>query len=126
MLIANRLFHGGKIAAITLAVVLVFQVCCFGQLPAENVTIAVAAPDSSCHDELPAAPEAPVSPAPSHSCCIQSHSQDAVVAAIYTPPQIPATWFTTEAGLLQTASLASQALVSAKSTGPPGTLALRI
>jgi len=126
MFIANKSFLSGKIAAITLAAVFVFQVCCFAQLPAENIPIAKLTQDSSCHDEEPSAPEAPASPTQSHSCCAPLHSQYAVAAAIYAPPPIPATWHGNEADLQQICSLALPAPVSAKSTGPPGTLIQRI
>ena len=122
MLIANRLFWAGRIAAITLAAIFVFQICCFGQFPADNVTITIPTPDTSCHDELP---RAPLSPTPAHSCCLPSHSQNAVVATSYTPPHILATWRDTEA-IQQATSLVFPTTVSAEFTGPPGDLTLRI
>src|SRR5260370_479303 len=125
MIIADKSFKGHKVAAVTLAVIFVFQVCCLGQFTTVTATMAMPVSDSSCHDDMPAAPESPVPPMQQHSCCTPSHSQDAVVASAYTPPQIPATWSGADSVRQQTTSLAFVATVSAKS-GPPGVLSLRI
>ncbi len=125
-MIADKSFKGHRVAAITLAAIFVFQVCCFVQFPAATAPMATPASDSSCHNEMPTAPESPIPPIQSHSCCAPAHSQDAVAAAVYTPPQITATWSGADTARPQTSSLNFVAAIYAKSTGPPGVLALRI
>lgn len=84
--LCTSMFHFlPRLASLAMVLFLIQPFCPALILSPDSPAAAVPTGYSDCHDSMPAAP---VAPAPAKKCCVASHSQIALPALRYTPPQL--------------------------------------
>lgn len=86
--LCTSMFHFlPRLASLAMILFLIQPFCPALVFSADSPGTAVPTGYSDCHDH-DSMPAAPVAPAPAKKCCMASHSQIALPALRYTPPQL--------------------------------------